>query len=96
MELLSPERIQAIGIAFTGFLTVWLGRLAPQVRTLRREVEELKAQRAKDQGVIRASVKYIRALGVHNGVLTGLLRHHAPHVEIPAEPEMPDVLREEV
>lgn len=96
LELSSPDRIQAIGIALTGFLTVWVGRLAPQLRSLRREVEELKAGRVKDQGVIKASVKYIRALGVHNGVLTGLLRHHAPHVEIPAEPVMPEVLREEV
>ncbi|TSD48592.1 hypothetical protein FFI94_022275 [Rhodococcus sp. KBS0724] len=96
LELLSPERIQAIGISFTGFLTVWVSRQAAQVRQLRGEVTELKSGRIKDQGVIKASVKYIRALGVHNGVLTGLLRHHAPHVEIPAEPVMPEVLREEV
>ncbi|MGC0364822.1 hypothetical protein ABH922_002806 [Rhodococcus sp. 27YEA15] len=93
LELLSPERIAAIGLIITGLFGSWL---TSRVRHLESEVADLKAQRKKDQGVIKVALRYIRDRISYSELLTGLLRQHAPHVEIPPEPVTPDELKDDV
>lgn len=96
LELLSPERIAAFGVAFTSVVAVWVKREARRVKKLEAQVRRLEEQQKVDRGVIRTCVRYIRAQGVHIALLCGLLRQHAPHVDIPAEPQLPDELIDEV
>lgn len=93
LELLSPERIMAIGGVVTGLFGAWL---TSKVRALEGQVAELKAQREKDQGVIKAALRHIRDRIVHSALLTGLLQLHAPGIAIPPEPALPDELKDEV
>ncbi|MDH6279333.1 hypothetical protein [Prescottella agglutinans] len=95
-DLFTADRITAIGIAATSLLTVWTGRLAIRLKAAEDKVAELEAQREKDRGVIKAAVRYIRALSTYASVLTGLLRQHAPQVEVPEEPPLPPEIEEEV
>lgn len=96
LELLSPERIAAFGTVAIGLFTVWMTKQQARLKQLEAKVAELEAGRESDRGIIRACARYIRAQGVHIALLCGLLRQHAPHVEIPDEPQMPQVLEEEV
>lgn len=96
LEWLTPERITALGVAATSILTVWTGRIAVRLKAAEARVAELEKQGEKDRGVIKAAARFIREQSVHIAVLCGLLRHHAPGVVIPAEPELPQELREEV
>lgn len=94
LEWLTPETIQAIGIVVTGVLTIWVGRQSIELKKVRAELDEIKGERAKDRGVIKAAARFIRAQSVHIAILCGLLRQHAPHVEIPPEPVLPEELEE--
>ncbi len=96
LELLSPERIQALGIAATSLLTVWVGRQASKVKRLQTRVDELEAQAEKDRHLFVRAVKYIRELLWHIKTLDLLLNQHVPHVQVPDPPEVPEVLKEEV
>lgn len=96
LELLSPERIAAFGTIAMSLGGAWMARQNSRLKQLESKVTELEAGRAADRGIIRACARYIRAQGVHIALLCGLLRQHAPHVEIPDEPPMPQVLEEEV
>lgn len=96
LELLSPERIAAFGVAFTSVVAVWVKRQTGQLKKLEAQVLRLEEQQKLDRGVIRTCVRYIRAQGVHIAILCGLLRQHAPNVDIPAEPQLPDELIDEV
>lgn len=93
LELLSPERITAIGTIVVTLFGAWL---TSKVRSLETKVDELEKQRKRDQGVIKVALRYIRDRITHSEILTGLLRQHAPHVEIPPEPVTPDELKDEV
>lgn len=88
-EWLDPATIQALGTIAIGVLGAWIAWVQSDVKTL-------KAQRKLDLGIIRAFTRWSGAQGVHIALLCGLLRQHAPHVEIPPEPQMPDELRDEV
>lgn len=96
LELLSPERIAAFGVAFTSVIAVWVKREAQRTKRLEAQVLRLEDQQKVDRRVIRTCVRYIRAQGVHIAILCGLLRQHAPQVDIPAEPQLPDELVDEV
>lgn len=89
LELLSPERITALGTVAMGLLGVWIA-------WVQADVKKLKIQRKLDLGIIRAFTRWSGAQGVYIALLCGLLRQHAPHVEVPPEPVMPDELRDEV
>ncbi|AUS33360.1 hypothetical protein AS590_23225 [Prescottella equi] len=96
LELLSPERISAFGIAATSILAAWVSRQQSQVRQLQAKVAELEGGRKEDRRLIRVCVRFVRAQGNYIVILAALLRQHAPHVEIPPEPTMPDEVKEEV
>ncbi|NCL75700.1 hypothetical protein [Rhodococcus sp. YH1] len=96
LELLSPERIQQFGIAATSILGVWLGRQSSKVKKLQARLDELEAQSEKDRNLISKAVRYIRELLWHIRTQDLLLRQHAPAVQIPDPPEVPDELKEEV
>lgn len=96
LKWLTPETIQAIGIVVTGVLTIWMGRQTIELKKVRAELDVIKSEREKDRGVIKAATRYIRDQAVHIVVLCGLLRQHAPDVEIPPDPVLPEELREEV
>lgn len=93
---LSPDTIQALGIAATAVLTAWTSRLAVRVKAAEARVAELEKQGEQDRGVIKAAARFIRDQAVHIAVLCGLLRHHAPNVEIPPDPVLPKELHKEV
>lgn len=107
VELLSADRINALGIAATSVLGVWLGRNSLTLKRVQEELDAVKkahaedreaweGERQADRNFIRTAVRYIRAQGNHIALLCGLLRQHAPNVEIPAEPELPDELADHV
>lgn len=93
---LTPETIQAIGIVITGVLTIWVGRQSIELKKVRSELDEIKTERVKDRGVIKAATQYIGDQAVRIAVLMGLLRQHAPHVELPPDLVPPKELREGV
>lgn len=93
LEILSPERITAIGAFITGLFGLWI---TSEVRKLKGKVAELESQREKDQGVIKAALRHIRDRIVHSALLTGLLQIHAPGIAIPPEPALPDELKDEI
>ena len=96
LSWLSPDTIQALGLAATAVLTAWTGRLAVRVKAAEARVAELEKQGEKDRGIIKAAAKFIRDQSVHIAILCGLLRHHAPDAEIPPEPTLPDILDKEM
>lgn len=93
LDLLSPERITAIGGIITVLFSAWI---TSEVRKLKAKVADMEAQREKDQGVIKAALRHIRDRIVHSGILIGLLQLHAPGIAIPPEPALPDELKDEV
>lgn len=102
LKWLTPEAIQQIGIVITGILTIWVGRQSIELKKVRTELDEtkieldeIKTERVKDRGVIKAATQYIGDQAVRIAVLTGLLRQHAPHVEIPPDLAPPRELRAE-
>ena len=105
VELLSADRINALGIAATSILGLWLGRNSLTLKRVQEELAAVKKAHAQDRenwdierksnrAFVRTAVRYIRAQGVHIATLCGLLRQHAPQVEIPTEPTMPDELND--
>lgn len=93
LELLSPERIAALGAIIVSLFGAWL---TSKVKTLEAQVAKLESERAKDQGVIRAALRHIRDRIVHSALLVGLLQLHAPGIAIPPEPALPDELKDEI
>ncbi|WP_407107875.1 hypothetical protein [Rhodococcus aetherivorans] len=96
LQLLSPDRIQAIGAAATSLLTVWVARQASKVKRLQDRVNHLEAQAEKDRNLFVKAVRYIRELLWHIKAQDLMLRQHAPNAQIPEPPEVPEELREEV
>jgi hypothetical protein len=96
LELLSPERITAAGAVAIGLLTAWMSRQASKVKILEGQVAELKAQRVKDQGVVKAAMRHIRDWVTYGAVLVGLIQSHAPGVIVPSAPALPDELKDEI
>lgn len=96
LELLSPDRIQALGIAATSLLTVWVGRQAAKVKRLQAEVDELKGKYDEQRSLFASAVRFIRDLLWHVRLQDAALRQHAPGVVIPEPPTIPDELKKEV
>lgn len=96
LELLSPERITAFGMAFSGILTAWVGAQTLQVKKLRARVDELETQSTRDRKLLSSALGFVRELLWHIRVQDLLLRQHAPGVDAPEPPEIPDDLKEEV
>lgn len=96
LEWLSPETIQALGVAFAGGMTVWVGRETLLRKKQQNEIDELKKSLVKIQGLLKKATRYIRDLRSHNTNLANLLRQHAPKVEIPPEPQLPKELEEDL
>jgi len=104
LALLSPERIQQMGIAATTVIGAFTARQAREVKKLRAEAEalkgevaELKSGRAEDQAKFREAVRFIRKLLAHIDHLDTFLRQHAPEGQPPnLRPEIPESLIEEI
>lgn len=96
LELLSPERIQALGIAATSLLTVWVGRQAAKVKRLQAEVDDLKGKYEQQRSLFASAVRFIRDLLWHVRIQDDALRQHAPGVVIPEPPAIPEDLKMEV
>ncbi|EME14817.1 hypothetical protein [Rhodococcus triatomae] len=96
LDWLTPETIQALGVAFAGAITAWLGRETILRKRLQGEFDELKKSLAKVQDLLKLATRYIRDLRSHNTNLANLLRQHAPDVEVPNEPQLPRELDEEL
>ncbi|MEV0294547.1 hypothetical protein [Nocardia sp. NPDC050710] len=96
-SLLTPELVQAAGMALAsviGAVTAWQAR---EVAKLRARVESLETQAADDKLRFRDAIRLIRALQQHIDELLGFLRIHVPGQEPPeARYQVPDTLREEL
>ncbi|TQM29874.1 hypothetical protein [Nocardia bhagyanarayanae] len=94
---LSPELVQAFGVAVAtviGAVTAWQAR---EVAKLRARVETLESQAVDDKKRFRDAIRLIRALQQHIDELRGFLRLHVPGQEPPvARYEVPSSLQEEI
>ncbi|MEV0080510.1 hypothetical protein AB0H58_29225 [Nocardia neocaledoniensis] len=94
---LSPEFIQATGVAVAtviGAVTAWQAR---EVAKLRERVVALEEQAADDKLRFRDAIRLIRALQRHIDELLGFLRLHVPGQEPPvAQYKIPATLQEEI
>lgn len=95
-EWLTPEVIQALGIAITGVITAvtaWQARavirLRGEVSDLRRQVATVQDEAKAERGRFREAIRVIRALLGHIRELDLHFRRHAP--DAPAPPPMPDI-----
>ncbi|MET7752299.1 MULTISPECIES: hypothetical protein [Actinomycetes] len=71
---MTPELIQAIGVAIVGIigaLTAWQNK---KVRELSARVAELESQMAAEKGKFRAAIRFIRSLQRYTDDLSELLR----------------------
>lgn len=94
---LSPELVQAAGMALAtviGAVTAWQAR---EVAKLRERVVALEEQAADDHLRFRDAIRLIRALQRHIDELLGFLRLHVPGMEPPvADYKIPATLQEEI
>ncbi|MEU2256158.1 hypothetical protein ABZ540_23600 [Nocardia xishanensis] len=94
---LSPELVQAAGVALAsviGAVTAWQAR---EVTKLRARVETLENQALDDKRRFRDAIRLIRALQQHIDELRGFLRLHVPGQEPPeARYKVPESLQEEL
>ncbi|MFC4374077.1 hypothetical protein ACFO5K_08155 [Nocardia halotolerans] len=94
---LSPEFVQAIGVAVAtviGAVTAWQAR---EVAKLRERVVALEEQAVNDQQRFRDAIRLIRALQRHIDELLGFLRLHVPGQDPPvARYAIPPTLQEEI
>ncbi|WP_067836024.1 hypothetical protein [Nocardia lijiangensis] len=94
---LSPELVQAFGVAVAtviGAVTAWQAR---EVAKLRARIETLESQAVDDKKRFRDAIRLIRALQQHIDELRGFLRLHVPGQEPPAARyEIPPSLQEEL
>ncbi|PXX65376.1 hypothetical protein DFR70_104440 [Nocardia tenerifensis] len=96
-SLLSPELVQAFGMAVAtmiGAVTAWQAR---EVSKLRARVDILESQAVDDKKRFRDAIRLIRALQQHIDELRGFLRTHLPGQEPPsARYRIPPSLEEEI
>ncbi|MFD3511026.1 hypothetical protein [Nocardia sp. NPDC058666] len=94
---LSPEFVQAVGIAVAtviGAITAWQAR---EVAKLRERVVALENQAVDDQRRFRDAIRLIRELQRHIDELLAFLRQHVPGEEPPsARYKIPANLQEEL
>ncbi|MBH0777016.1 hypothetical protein [Nocardia bovistercoris] len=94
---LSPELVQASGMAMAtviGAVTAWQAR---EVNKLRARVESLEAQAVDDKRRFRDAIRLIRALQDHIDELRLFLRIHVPGQDPPeAHYKIPASLEEEL
>lgn len=93
---ITPEHINSIGLALAGVIGAVTTWQAKEVKKLRARVDVLEAQSVEDRKLFKSAVRYIRDLLAHVSLLTTLLRHHAPDVDLPDPPAPPDGLQEEI
>ncbi|MFJ4656121.1 hypothetical protein ACIP5Y_33035 [Nocardia sp. NPDC088792] len=93
----SPELIQATGVAIAtiiGAVTAWQAR---EVAKLRERVAALEDQAISDQRRFRDAIRLIRALQSHIDELLAFLRLHVPGQDPPpATYKIPATLEEEI
>lgn len=94
---MSPELVQASGMAVAtviGAITAWQAR---EVGKLRTRVDVLETRAADDKKRFREAIRLIRALQQHIDELRGFLRLHVPGREPPAARyKIPSSLQEEI
>ncbi|MFD3511125.1 hypothetical protein [Nocardia sp. NPDC058666] len=94
---LSPEFIQATGIAVATVVTAVTAWQAREVAKLRERVVALEEQAVDDQLRFRDAIRLIRALQRHIDELLGFLRLHVPGQEPPVSHyKIPATLQEEI
>lgn len=82
----TPEVIQAVGVAVAAILAAWQARTATKVRDLEARLLAVENERDEFRNKLRAAVRHIREW-------MGWAMHHAPHQP---PPPIPDELRDEV
>ncbi|OBA62178.1 hypothetical protein A5780_19150 [Nocardia sp. 852002-20019_SCH5090214] len=70
---MTPELIQAIGVAIVGIIGAFTAWQAKKVSELQSRVAELETQMAAERGKFRAAARVIRALQRYIDQLTDLL-----------------------
>lgn len=103
-EWLTPEVIQALGIAVTGVITAitaWqariVSRLRGEVTDLQLKVATMQDEAKADRGRFREAIRVIRALLGHIRDLDLHFRQHAPDAPPPPPmPQIPPEIEEEI
>lgn len=98
--ILNPSLFAAVATIVVPTFGYWL---ASEVRALKKEsesqkiqIEELQAERDRDERVIRVALRNIRDRIVHSQLLTSLMQVHAPDVTLPPEVALPDELKDDI
>lgn len=94
---MTPEQITAVFAGAVATLTAVFGylnsRRAREHAELQKRVEKLEQELDKTETLLRAAVRYIRALLGHIAALTAAYRYGE---EPPAAPAVPELLAEEI
>lgn len=84
--MLTPDAIQAIGVAVAAVLTAWQARTAAKVRELEARLRTVELERDVFRRLFRAAVRHIREW-------MAWAIHHAPGIP---PPPLPPELNDEV